>query len=349
MNIFLIPIIGGIIGYFTNWLAIKMIFRPYEEKHILGVKVPFTPGLIAVERKRITEQIGFVVTNHLLTDQAIKNKILEFDFNESAKKIILSLENEIKSNDSTFEAIIKDLLNDEYDNKLTELNNSITNYLTSSANKQKTDDELLVLENDLRTMLPDILIVIKTVFENNLYNIDSIIISILDDVIKNFTKGLGALFAGFINSEAIYVLLQQKIVSSIENDSDAIINKVIEIAYESNTDENEPFNIQNVTSVAIRNLMQTKVSSVSFIFDFLKNDEVNNKISDAIKKYLSEETDNIIKNIDLNTLIVEKMDEMSLSEIEELIMSISKREIKAITNIGGVLGFVIGLITILFY
>ena len=48
----IIPIIvGAIIGYFTNWLAIKMLFRPHYEKKIFGIKIPFTPGLIPKEKR----------------------------------------------------------------------------------------------------------------------------------------------------------------------------------------------------------------------------------------------------------------------------------------------------------
>ncbi len=50
MKFLIASIIGGIIGYLTNWIAIKMLFRPYEEKRIFGMKVPFTPGLIPKEK-----------------------------------------------------------------------------------------------------------------------------------------------------------------------------------------------------------------------------------------------------------------------------------------------------------
>ena len=40
------PILGGLIGYYTNDIAIKMLFRPYKVLYIFGRKVPFTPGLI---------------------------------------------------------------------------------------------------------------------------------------------------------------------------------------------------------------------------------------------------------------------------------------------------------------
>lgn len=66
---------GAIIGYCTNWLAIKMLFKPYTEKRILGIKVPFTPGVIPKERRRMASKIGEVIEEYLLTDQLIVDEL----------------------------------------------------------------------------------------------------------------------------------------------------------------------------------------------------------------------------------------------------------------------------------
>ncbi|MBC7960835.1 MAG: DUF445 family protein [Vallitaleaceae bacterium] len=70
------PIVGAVIGYTTNWVAIKMLFRPYTQKRFLGVKIPFTPGLIPKERFRIASAIGEVVEQYLLTDEVIVSELL---------------------------------------------------------------------------------------------------------------------------------------------------------------------------------------------------------------------------------------------------------------------------------
>ncbi|MCX7774924.1 MAG: DUF445 family protein [Rectinemataceae bacterium] len=69
------PLIGGIIGYFTNWLAIKMLFRPYREKRIAGLRVPFTPGILPRERDRLAESLGDTVAGELLTPEVIKARL----------------------------------------------------------------------------------------------------------------------------------------------------------------------------------------------------------------------------------------------------------------------------------
>ena len=73
---YIIPVItGAIIGYFTNWLAIKMLFRPLREKRLLGIRVPFTPGLIPKERKRIAKSVGNTIGQHLLSPQVLSQSL----------------------------------------------------------------------------------------------------------------------------------------------------------------------------------------------------------------------------------------------------------------------------------
>lgn len=69
-------IIGSIIGGFTNFVAIKMLFHPYHEKKIFGYKLPFTPGLIPKRRNELSEKVGQMVTNHLLTPEVFKENLL---------------------------------------------------------------------------------------------------------------------------------------------------------------------------------------------------------------------------------------------------------------------------------
>ncbi|PPK48818.1 DUF445 family protein [Clostridium algidicarnis] len=71
MKNFIPCIVGAVIGYITNWLAIKMLFRPYEEKRIFGIKVPFTPGLIPKEKQRIAKSVSEAIANHLLSKDTI--------------------------------------------------------------------------------------------------------------------------------------------------------------------------------------------------------------------------------------------------------------------------------------
>lgn len=74
-DLVVLPVVASLIGYSTNWIAIRMLFRPLEEKRIFGFRVPFTPGLIPKRRNEIAENIGQAVGEHLLTPKAIKRRL----------------------------------------------------------------------------------------------------------------------------------------------------------------------------------------------------------------------------------------------------------------------------------
>ncbi|MBQ7886265.1 MAG: DUF445 family protein [Clostridia bacterium] len=70
------PLMGGIIGYITNDLAIKMLFRPRKSVYIGKWHVPFTPGLIPSQKKRIAKSIGAMVSGKLLDGDTIREAAL---------------------------------------------------------------------------------------------------------------------------------------------------------------------------------------------------------------------------------------------------------------------------------
>jgi uncharacterized membrane protein YheB (UPF0754 family) len=69
------PLIGAIIGYFTNWLAIKMLFRPLKPAYLWKMRLPFTPGILPRERHRLTQSIGSTVSTELLTPEVFRNRL----------------------------------------------------------------------------------------------------------------------------------------------------------------------------------------------------------------------------------------------------------------------------------
>ena len=80
LTILLMAIIGALIGGVTNFLAIKMLFRPYNPIYIWGKRVPFTPGLIPKRRSELANQMGKTVVEHLLTAESIQQKIMTPQF-----------------------------------------------------------------------------------------------------------------------------------------------------------------------------------------------------------------------------------------------------------------------------
>lgn len=82
-TILLLAIVGGIIGWVTNILAIKLMFRP-----INPIKIPLLNieilGLIPKRKKEIAKSIGEVVSNDLLSTDDLLNNALD---DESKNKI----------------------------------------------------------------------------------------------------------------------------------------------------------------------------------------------------------------------------------------------------------------------
>jgi uncharacterized membrane protein YheB (UPF0754 family) len=61
--------ISGMIGYLTNWIAIKMLFRPTHRRPILG------QGLIPAQKDRIAYRLARAVSEDLINPEIIKKKI----------------------------------------------------------------------------------------------------------------------------------------------------------------------------------------------------------------------------------------------------------------------------------
>lgn len=70
-NFVLFPLVGAIIGALTNQIAIKMLFRPYREWRVAGMRVPFTPGVIPSQRTIIANNIATTFEEQLLSGAEI--------------------------------------------------------------------------------------------------------------------------------------------------------------------------------------------------------------------------------------------------------------------------------------
>ncbi|XPM56808.2 MAG: DUF445 domain-containing protein [Leptolyngbya sp. IPPAS B-1204] len=89
-----LPIVGGIIGYFTNDIAIKMLFRPYRAYYIAGRRLPFTPGLIPSNQERLAQRISDAIMGSLLTPEELQNlarKLLQTERMQAAIHWLLQL------------------------------------------------------------------------------------------------------------------------------------------------------------------------------------------------------------------------------------------------------------------
>ena len=64
-------LMGALIGFGTNALAVEMLFRPFTPKYIGKWQLPFTPGLIPKEQGRIAESLGELIENELFSPEIV--------------------------------------------------------------------------------------------------------------------------------------------------------------------------------------------------------------------------------------------------------------------------------------
>lgn len=85
------PIAGALIGYVTNAIAIRMLFRPLKEVRIFtffgkrGIRLPFTPGILPKQRHRLAQSIGGMVERELLTPEIVRQRLARPDVQEKIK------------------------------------------------------------------------------------------------------------------------------------------------------------------------------------------------------------------------------------------------------------------------
>ncbi|MDE6654802.1 MAG: DUF445 family protein [Muribaculaceae bacterium] len=104
------PLIGAVIGYITNDIAIRMLFRPRTAKYIFGVKVPFTPGLIPKEKSRIAASIGDAISKNLMNREVLEKTLLSDEMVGKIKKGIEDFVDHQKHNDESVEQFLNHYL-----------------------------------------------------------------------------------------------------------------------------------------------------------------------------------------------------------------------------------------------
>ncbi len=85
------PVVGAVIGIFTNYIAVKMLFRPYREKHIGKLHVPFTPGIIPRRQPALAAALGQMVSEKLVREEDLKRALLSEELTNTITNAILSL------------------------------------------------------------------------------------------------------------------------------------------------------------------------------------------------------------------------------------------------------------------
>ena len=143
MNYIIPVIVGGVIGYITNWIAIKMLFRPHYEKRIFNIPIPFTPGLIPKEKNRIAKSIGEAVGEYLLSPEVVVDAL--FKNEGSIEKVIIHYINRLKHEERTLEDLISSLNYGEFEGRKEDIKKKLASLIALNFRKDQFEDRLIKL------------------------------------------------------------------------------------------------------------------------------------------------------------------------------------------------------------
>lgn len=134
VKLLILAFVGAIIGWVTNKLAIKLIFRPLQPINIPLVNMKIQ-GLIPKRKGELAKSIGEIVEKELVSIEEIIEKFME---EQNKNEIIFNIKRKIKKVvdqklppiiPSTFRLIIinyiEDVIDQEAENTLNELTESI--------------------------------------------------------------------------------------------------------------------------------------------------------------------------------------------------------------------------------
>jgi len=85
LRLFLPPVVGCVIGWLTNYVAIKLLFRPHTPKSVMGVKFQ---GLIPKRRKEIARSIAHAIERELLTSEDLAGVLGGIDWKRELEKTV---------------------------------------------------------------------------------------------------------------------------------------------------------------------------------------------------------------------------------------------------------------------
>ncbi len=90
------PVIGAVIGAFTNYIAIKMLFRPLKPVKIGKFTLPFTPGVIPRHQEALAEALSNTVYQNFFTNTDIEGIFMSEEMTERFSEGIYNMASQTK-------------------------------------------------------------------------------------------------------------------------------------------------------------------------------------------------------------------------------------------------------------
>ena len=291
------PLVGGVIGYITNDLAIRMLFRPRKAVYVGKFHVPFTPGLIPSQQGRIAQSIGGVISSQLLNEDTLRQTLL-------SDGTVGILRAKVRT-------ALRVLSKDE---------RSVSDLLRQPPIREKVNMSVDEIQEKLTVALTARIIDAKLGYAV----VDSAVGNSMDFITQN------KLFAKLVDEKAqegIRSMLAEK-VNDIISDKAPDISKAIV----------ERFRAE---------LMEARLCDL-----YAKHqDKEDTFVDSAAELYTTVLGDNIgklLEAINIERIVVEKINSLDAAQLETMIFDIMKRELKAIVYLGALLGFIMGFVNLLF-
>lgn len=274
------PIVGAIIGYGTNWLAIKMLFRPLKPIKIGNFTLPLTPGIIPKRKDKLAKAMGNSVGNHLFTTEDMAQMLLSEEVeNTIVNGILVHLDTE-----NTVKDLLEELFHKQ---KYYEMRENVKELIS-----EKIQNGLLQMQ------------------------IGEMIAQTGGQVIREKVKG--SMLRMFVTDGLIDSILEPM---SIE-----IENYVKEHGKEKIMPILEP-EINSFENTSIKDLLESL-------------DEI--VIRDIYRRFVSLYVKDLLDKLDISRVVEEKINNMDVKELEKLLLSIMKKELGTIVNLGALIGLILG-------
>lgn len=389
------PVVGAVIGYFTNDIAIKMLFRPYKTWYIGGKPVPFTPGLIPRNQERLAKRISDTIMGSLLTPEELQNltrRLLQTERVQSAILWLLKLGLDQIQGDKNPKAakVLANILRDLFGQSLPRLLKVLArreDFLEAQLN-QIFDQVLLEfqLTNEQATKLADW--VLQVVLPPDVIRqglIDFLTdrnIQVIDEGFREKTSGTYWVVANLFGVRNSLTRLRTHLLDERE-DSNARINELVtSLGMRQRLRELlQNLSLQNVPVSTVRQLRKTLRDTVREYIqergtDLLQElsksidwenlagvilnrlttseavaeslDVVSLELALVLERYLEQELETLVAQLipilNIDQVIIDRVKATSAEDLEAAINGIVKSELQAIVNLGGILGFIIGLV-----
>ena len=298
------PIAGAFIGYVTNVIAIRMLFRPLKEVRLFGIRLPFTPGILPRQRKNLAISIGSMVERELLTPEILKARLARDDVREKLKTAIsLFTENIFDKSPKELTSGSVNIIAEKVPAALEKVYPVFYSDVLQFINRSDIRREL---EGRGRIILRNIILKLNALQRLFLSagNYDQTLEEKMPEIIDELTAGVERMLG------------EEKIKKSILTAASSSITKMI-----------------GGDAKTIGELLNISADEKKKLDDYLFT-KLTAAVEDQIEKVLA--------SIDIKTLVSDRIDSLDMLRVERIILDVMSNQLKYVELFGGVLGFLLG-------